>query len=303
MTATMHATRRDCKTFSIDACAKINLTLEVLGRRADGYHDIRSLAVGIDLRDGIRISPTDAASVSITCDEASLCSPDNLASQAASLMASRFDIRPGLHVEVTKRIPIGAGLGGGSADAAATIQLCNELYDLGLGPDELAALGAEIGSDVPLFFHLPCAVVRGRGEIVEATDLRWSGWVLLVHVQEVVPTIDVYRHWQASDKDRLLDVDLTAVRTAETADELNALLTNHLEPAVFRVASKVGRIHADLQRRGHGPLRVSGAGSILYKLFDNQQAANEAAARVVQEGFGITTMVVAAPVVATTLKT
>ena len=302
MTATMHPTRRDCKSASIDACAKINLTLEVLGRRADGYQDIQSLVLGIDLRDRVRISPTDETSASITCDVDSLCGPDNLAFQAAALMASRFDIAPGLHVEVTKRIPIGAGLGGGSADAAATIRLCNEAYELGLGPDELAALGADIGSDVPLFFHLPCAVVRGRGEIVEASDLRWSGWALLVDVQEVVPTIDVYRHWQSSDKDRLPDADLAAALTAETADELNALSTNHLEPAVFRVASRVGRVHADLQRRGHGPLRVSGAGSVLYKLFDNHQVANEAADRVAQEGFGITTMVVAAPVAATTLK-
>ncbi len=303
MTATMHPTRRDCKSASMEACAKLNLTLEVLGKRADGYHDIRSVAVGIDLRDGIRISATDAPSASITCNVESLVGPDNLVLQAASLMANRFHLAPGIHVELAKRIPIGAGLGGGSADAAATLRLCNDLYDLGLGPGELAALGATIGSDVPLFYHLPCAIVRGRGEIVQAVDLRWSGWALLVDVQEFVPTIDVYRQWKSSDRDRLPDADLTAILSAETAEELNALLTNHLEPAIFRVASRVARVHADLHRQGHGPLRVSGAGSVLYKLFDNQQTADDAAERVAKEALGITTMVVAVPVTATTLKT
>ena len=301
MTATMHPTRRDCKSFSIGACAKINLTLEVLGRRKDGYHEIRSLAVGIDLRDAIQISLTDEPTASITCDVKSLRGPDNLALQAATLMASRFDLAPGMHVDVAKRIPIGAGLGGGSADAAATIQLCNELFRLGLGPNELASLGADIGSDVPLFFHLPSAIMSGRGEIVEVSPLGWSGWVLLVLVGEVVPTDDVYGQWQPSDQDRLPVADLSAIRTAVNADDLNALLSNHLEPAVFRVASKVGRLHGELHDRGHGPLRVSGAGSVLYKLFDEQQAAHEAVDRVDREGLGVTTMIVAAPVELTTL--
>jgi len=302
VTATMHPTRRDCKSASIDPCAKINLTLEVLGRRVDGYHDIRSLAVGIDLRDGIRISLTDQPTASITCDVKSLDGRDNLASQAATLMASRFDLAPGIHVEVAKRIPIGAGLGGGSADAAATIQLCNELYGLGLDPGELASLGAHIGSDVSLFFHLPSAVMSGRGEVVEAAPLHWSGWVLLVLVDEVVPTADVYGQWQPSDRDRFPVADLSAIQAAVKADELNALLSNHLEPAVFRVASKVCRLHGELHHRGHGPLRVSGAGSVLYKLFDEQQAAHEAADRVDRESLGVTTMIVAAPVELTTLR-
>ena len=295
MNAATHTNSTATNPVLANPCAKINLSLEILGRRPDGFHELRSLAIGIDLRDRIRVSRTETAGVSIVCDVAALSDPSNLAARAAELIRSRFDVPGGIQVELTKSIPIASGLGGGSADAAAVLALCNEHFALGMRRDELAALGAEIGSDVPLYFSMPCALVSGRGEIVRPAALRWSGWVLLVITGEHVSTAEVYGELNSSEHSDAPWNDLSALLNAESAAELNAILTNQLEPAVFRVAPVVASMFEELHLRGHGPFRVSGAGSVMYKLFDEETAAQEAADKVAKECTHVTTMVVAAP--------
>lgn len=302
MDAATHTGRTLATSVVLDPCAKINLSLEVVGRRSDGFHDLRSIAVGVDVRDGVRLSRSKSADVTIACDVAELVGPSNLAMRAASLLAQRFALTSGLHVTLTKHIPIGSGLGGGSADAAAVLSLGNELCGLGLDRAALRSLGAEIGSDVPLFFDLPCASVSGRGEIVEPVPLKWRGWVMLVCTGAHVSTPEVYGAWLPSDVPTSNVPDPLQLLDADTAVELNERLVNQLEPAVFRVAPVVGEIFEELHHLGHGPLRVSGAGSVLYKLFDDKNAAYDAAQDAAQTCSRVTTMVVAAPVAFTPLR-
>ncbi len=245
---------------TVAACAKINLTLDVLGRRDDGYHELRSLVVGVDLCDTVRCHPLDRPQLVVDCSESSLAGRDNLAYQAALEFAGHCGIDPALRIELDKVIPVGGGLGGGSSDAAATLRVCNHVWNAGLDRAELSRLGARLGSDVPLFFFLPSAVVTGRGEQVEPVSLCWSGWVLLIMAGPGVPTAEVYRAWRHTDTARLpADMD-REVCAAAGAEELSGLLTNHLEAAVFRVSPRVARVYDELNRAGFGPLRVSGAG-------------------------------------------
>ncbi len=277
------------------APAKINLTLEVVGRRGDGYHELRSLVIGVDLCDRICCRLRGELGLELACSDAGLAGGDNLACRAAMKLARYIGREPDLGIELEKTIPVGAGLGGGSSDAAATLRLCNDLWKAGLDRDELAAIGAEIGSDVPLFFSLPSAVITGRGERVEPVTLSWSGWVLLAFAGVEVSTAEVFRAWRPTDGPRLPRETNGAIIRAATADEMSAMLSNRLEPAVFRVSPAVPRAYDELNRAGFGPMRVSGAGSAMYRLFDEEEAARHAAKTIKAMRIGITTSVVAAP--------
>jgi len=277
------------------AYAKINLTLGVLGKRPDGYHEIESVVIGVGLHDTIRCQRSDGAGVTVTCSDPTIPTSENLALLAANLLARQANSPPHVQIELQKSIPIGGGMGGGSSDAATVLQLCNRLWDVGLDGKALAELGASIGSDVPLFFSLPVAVVTGRGEHVESATLRWTGWVLLVFAEQVVPTPEVYAAFRATDISLRGSHVNSDVLHASTAETLSSMLYNDLESAVIRVAPEVGQLRQQLDGLGMGCWRISGAGSTLFRLFDEQQTAVEAAQRVAQQT-GKQTAVVAAPV-------
>lgn len=151
-------------TVNEEAHAKLNLTLEILGRRPDGYHEIASVMQTIDLHDDVTARPADG--IKVECDNPSLAGEANLAYRAAEALRRQAGINHGALITITKRIPVAAGLGGGSADAAAALRALNRMWALGLAPDRLAAIGAAVGSDVPFLVHGGGAHVRGRGEQV-----------------------------------------------------------------------------------------------------------------------------------------
>jgi 4-diphosphocytidyl-2-C-methyl-D-erythritol kinase len=289
------ATQRPASA-TASACAKINLTLEVLGSRDDGYHELRSLVIGVDLRDEIRCATRHENGVALSCSDPALDSDDNLVSLAARELAAYRDEELALSIALRKRIPVGGGLGGGSSDAAATLRLCDRLWNLGLDSAALAKVGARIGSDVPLFFSLPSAIITGRGEHVEPVALGWSGWVMLVFAGPGISTASVYREWNRSDGASEAGELYRPIIGAKTAKELSALVTNDLQPAVFRLSPAIAKIHDQLTRMGAGPLTVSGAGSTLFRLFDEKDEANRVAAMINEQELGVKISVVAAPV-------
>ncbi len=163
---------------TIEAHAKINLTLEVLARRADGYHEVASIIQTISLHDALTIEPAD--SLSLTCNRKDLETEDNLASRAAVLLRDHTGNADGARISIEKRIPVAAGLGGGSSDAAATLVGLNRLWGLGLGTEELTALAARLGSDVPFFVQGGTAIVLGRGERVRTLPAADIPWIVLL---------------------------------------------------------------------------------------------------------------------------
>ena len=152
------------------AAAKINWTLEVLGKRSDGYHEIRSVMQTIDLCDDITLSPADDVSLALDGDAGALANEGptaNLAYRAAQLLRERIGHAGGAEIGLTKRIPMAAGLGGGSSDAAAVLRGLRLLWRLDISDEDLADLGAQLGSDVPFFLRGGTAMASGRGEVIE----------------------------------------------------------------------------------------------------------------------------------------
>lgn len=292
------------------APAKINLTLEILGRRPDGYHELRSLVIGIGLSDELRATAEGELQVTIECDDPSLCGPSNLAARAAQLLLHRTGGR-GVRFVLQKRVPLAAGLGGGSSDAAAALRLCNDLWQLNLTRDEFKKLGAQVGSDVALFFDLPSAVMTGRGETVKPLPIAWRGYVVLVIPPVGVSTAKVYAAHELGDAqgesteagrnaaapaNRLGDTSL-AERIAEcrSAEEISELTINQLEPALFRVAPALRELLEQLAHLKLGRPRVSGSGSSMYLLFDDPHSAARAASIIQSRIPHVKTMTAAAP--------
>src|SRR5689334_10702080 len=157
---------------TVRAPAKVNLFLEVLRRRPDGYHDLATLMVAVGLYDTLELRDDPGGSVSLRCDHPQLSTgPDNLVVRAAELVRQTAGVTKGVAIRLWKRIPLAAGLAGGSSDAAATLAGLNRLWQLGWDRARLAELGARLGSDVAFFFSAPAAWCTGRGEVVEPLKL------------------------------------------------------------------------------------------------------------------------------------
>ena len=159
----------------LKAYAKINLTLEVLGRREDGYHEVATIMQTVGLYDTVRLTLAD--DIAISCDNSALASTENLAYKAAQLLREESGYTSGAHISIDKAIPVSAGLGGGSSDAAATLNGLNELWQLGMATSHLESLGARLGSDVPFLLQGGTAIGLGRGERIRRlppANIQWA---------------------------------------------------------------------------------------------------------------------------------
>src|SRR5713101_8468619 len=186
----------------VRAYAKINLTLDVLGRRADGYHDLATVMQTVDLYDTICLTATEDSQIHLVCSIPELSNDANLAVRAAQLLRQRLALRHGVLIELHKRIPVAAGLGGGSSDAAAVLRALQQWWQLPLPPSDLLNMAAALGSDVPFFLTGGLALCEGRGERVTtlAPYLPPSmHWLLLVKPALSVSTAAVFRSLSASD--------------------------------------------------------------------------------------------------------
>jgi 4-diphosphocytidyl-2-C-methyl-D-erythritol kinase len=247
------------------APAKLNLALEVLGRRPDGYHEIRSVVQTIDLADTVEVEP--AETLSVDARGLDLPSEQNLAFRAALALKERFGVRAGAAIRIAKRIPESAGLGGGSSDAAAVLRLLDCLWGLSLSVSELSETAAAIGSDVPLFLAGPAALVEGRGERAHPTSPLQQGAFALVTPQ-----------WQHPEKTRAVYSALrpTEYGTGHRAATLAQLLesgrlpcTMHCVNDLFPAARRVFPLLRELELALFGLGRwfsLAGAGPTLFSL-------------------------------------
>lgn len=274
------------------APAKVNLTLDVFGQRPDGFHALASLVVGVALYDALTLTARPAGSgIELRCDRSELpTNSENLVWQAAKALAETTGRSADVRIELTKRIPWGAGLGGGSSDAAATLAGLNALWDCGLDGEALGSVGSRIGSDVPLFFYLPAAFMRGRGELVERVECRRSHVVLLILPDVQVSTREVYAQ-HASGGVGGADQGLNwAELLAGPTENLSEQTSNGLEPAVFRTSGAVKALFEETRGRGLKQLRVSGSGSAMYGLFEEEEKA-QYWSRCIGDQAGVKTLV------------
>ncbi|HEY2589807.1 MAG TPA: 4-(cytidine 5'-diphospho)-2-C-methyl-D-erythritol kinase [Tepidisphaeraceae bacterium] len=191
-----------------------------------------------------------------------------------------------IRAKLQKRIPMGAGLGGGSSDAARTLLALNQLWGVGWAADDLSAFAARFGSDLPFFFHGPSSICRGRGEIVAPIGKPAPRWVVLILPEVSMPTPDVYRTFDAMGLGReadLSDEPDWASWTKLSSLELLPRLVNDLERPAFAIAPQLGELRRRIERIAGRPVRMSGSGSSLFTLFDEEDAAKEASARIVRD--------------------
>lgn len=261
------------------APAKINLSFEIKDRRADGFHEIETLMAPISLSDRLTIEANgnEDGGVLLSCDDLSLPTGEgNLVVRAAKLFREATNNRAGIKIALEKKIPHGAGLGGGSSDAASTLLGLNELFGAGLKEDNLIKLAAQLGSDVPFFIVRSAAICRGRGEIVSPIALSAHFNLLLLKPDFGVPTPWAYGRWKESGEIPGVDYspqDFGGVRFA-----------NDLERPVFEKFVLLGYIKTWLRRQPEvGAALMSGSGSTVFAVLRDDAAGEELAARAHKE--------------------
>ncbi|MBQ27347.1 MAG: 4-(cytidine 5'-diphospho)-2-C-methyl-D-erythritol kinase [Nitrospiraceae bacterium] len=276
------------------APAKINLILSVLDRRPDGYHNIWSLMQMLELHDSIVVScdmlpeAHDVAGshqkplpITLECSDARLpCNKENLVYRAAIAVMEKAAVYPKLHIRIIKQIPIAAGLGGGSSDAAATIQALNRLLRLGWGNAECAQIGAGIGSDVPFFFHGPTSIVRGKGSELFPVTVKSPRWVVLVKPPFDISTSWAYEQldeWRALQGERRRFTDDETVQTLlqspRSNEEIYPYCWNAFEQVMeerFPVLAMIRQEHHDF---GANLAMLAGSGSTVFGVYPSEDIA------------------------------
>jgi len=268
----------------VAARAKINLTLRVLSRRADGFHDILSWMHPIDWADELTVRPSSQAGVRLICDDAAIpAGRDNLILRAAEALARRTGRDPAYEVELRKRLPMGGGLGGGSADAAAMLLAMARFESIDANDARLADAAAEIGSDVPFFLGRGAMLASGRGTALQSAPAM-EGWAALVMPPFVVSTPAAYgacrprpltqnepQPWRRRDAAASSGTEISAHSNSAhpiSATACTKELVNDLTSAAITVEPRVAEVIQALQPLGQ-PVHMSGSGSTLFALFDD----------------------------------
>jgi 4-diphosphocytidyl-2-C-methyl-D-erythritol kinase len=252
----------------VPAYAKINLTLAVLGKRADGYHDLSSVMQTISLHDTLRLTPNRSGQITARSDSAELNTPDNLALRAAlALREAAGDESLGAEIELLKAIPSPGGLGGGSSDAASVLLALNALWQTRLPHERLTELAAMLGSDVPYFFSGGTALIAGRGEHVTPLPDAQPLWLVLARSPVVVSTAAVYRALSPADYATAGDSE-AIVQAIQQGEPLPLdRLSNSLEAPVLRDYPEIAATCGALVASGAPLVRMSGSGPTLYAPF------------------------------------
>ena len=260
------------------APAKINLSLRVLSRRNDGFHEIETLITPISLCDEINVEQRfGEQTIAFRCDDPSVPKgEDNLVVRAAKIFFEETKVNSGVSIELKKKIPHGAGLGGGSSDAASTLLALNELFGTNLPREALAKMAERIGSDVPFFIFQSAAVCKGRGELVSPTRLRERLSVLLLKPEFGVPTQWAYSRWR--DSREIPAVSYGAQRFDQQA------FVNDLERPVFEKFVFLAEIKMWLLKQPEvGAALMSGSGSTMFGVIRDHGDVDRLAARAKAE--------------------
>ena len=270
---------------TVKANAKVNFTLEVFGKRADGYHALRSVVMPITLSDTLDIEATDDGL--ITSDTGY---DDDLCAKAARILKSSVSSLPssvGAAIRVTKRIPAGGGLGGGSADAAAVLRALNELWKVGLSREELAEIGAQVGSDVPALVMGGPVVMEGRGERVEDLRLK-TGDLNLVLVNPGVhsSTKEVYAACEARPLDgENATAKMVAALRAGDVGAIAAALMNDLQAPAVKQHPEIADALVSLRTAGVIGAMMSGSGSSVFGLVADELEARRISSEMNARGY------------------
>lgn len=259
------------------APAKINLSLDVLRKReTDEYHDVEMIMTTIDLADRLELTSLDEDRIEISLESRYVPNDErNLAYRAAKVFKARFGIKKGVHIKIDKHIPVSAGLGGGSTDAAAVVRGLNRLWSLDLHPEELAPIAAKCGSDAPFSLYGETAIARGFGEKIEKLPAPPPCWVVLAKPNIGVSTRSIFQHVKVEE---LIHPDNEALIEALYEGDFHKIcqhIGNSLEPITMALHPEVKRIKETMKNLGAPGVLMSGTGPTVYGLVEHHQKAKK----------------------------
>jgi 4-diphosphocytidyl-2-C-methyl-D-erythritol kinase len=264
------------ETLRLDAPAKVNLRLEILRKREDGYHEIRTLFQKISLCDSLQFTLKRGRGISISTDHPHLpVGKRNLVYRAAAMVLDTSDYRGGVSIRIEKRVPIGAGLGGGSSNAATTLRALNEMLGTGLRKKEMAEMGVEIGADVPFFLTQGAAIGTGIGEKLEKVEVP-QFWYLLINPDFEVSTRWAYQHVVLTKRRFHSNIH----EFLGTSSGISDMLRNDLEEVVKASYPQINKMKEILCSAGAAGALMSGSGPTVFGVFPAEGSASEAYRRI-----------------------
>lgn len=273
------------KQITRKAYAKINLGLDVLRRREDGYHEVKMIMQTIDLYDTLEFTVSEDEGVTLVINGSSLSAgEDNLICKAARLLLADAGIAKGVNITLEKRIPIAAGMAGGSSDAAATLWGMNELFDLGYSKQELQALGVKLGADIPYCLSGGTAVSEGIGEILTPLSSPPACHLVVAKPDIDVSTKYVYEHLQADKLTYHPDIDgmADAINNGDLSG-ITKRMGNVLETVTIPAYPVIDRIKECMKKAGADNALMSGSGPTVFGIFEKKENAETAADRIKRE--------------------
>jgi len=262
-------------SITIEAPAKVNLFLEVSGRRPDGYHEIESIFQAISIFDTVVIETTASGPVIVSCNVEALETPENLAVRAARAFREAAGLKCGVRIDLEKRIPVEAGLGGGSSDAAAVLVGLNRLAGAPFTNDALREMAGRLGSDVPFFIEGGTALARGRGEVLEHVDLPCELYFVVLYPGFGTSTEEVYKNLnlKLTGQKRNAKVLWELMRSGKL-DAAGEEFFNRLEETAIALDDRLGKLKLLMSgRTGGASVLVSGSGSSLFSAFADKDRA------------------------------
>jgi 4-diphosphocytidyl-2-C-methyl-D-erythritol kinase len=278
---------RRINSITLQAPAKINLFLDVINKRKDGYHNIATIFQKISLHDIIKVKIIKKG-ISIDCRYPGVpANKANLACKAARLMMREFGLGKGVHIHIRKNIPPAAGLGGGSSDAASVIIAINQLFDLGLSRPRLSKIAKNIGADIPFFVHgYDCAIGRGIGERLKQVkhNRLWHVLILLPGLRLYTKTIYSCLSLPLTKTRHSVNIIAHALKDKRRSKDLSKFLYNRLEDAVLPQYPVVRQAKEILSLYNTKGILLSGSGPAVFALFDKRKEAMRARERIGKEG-------------------
>ncbi|HPX61838.1 MAG TPA: 4-(cytidine 5'-diphospho)-2-C-methyl-D-erythritol kinase [Deltaproteobacteria bacterium] len=268
------------KTITLQAPAKVNYLLDVIGRRPDGYHELRMVMQRVGLCDEITITLNDDDQLTVTCGIKGVPDgPGNIAWKAARAILDLAGSKQGAAITINKRIPSAAGLGGGSSDAASVLMGMNELLELKLSDQQMMDIGVTLGADVPFFIFKQTALAEGIGEKLSAMPPMPRLWVLLVNPGVHVSTGWVYNNLQLTNRSGLARLP----ELFSSIDDVCAMLSNDLESVTIPAFPVIDEIKQRMLMLGAVASMMSGSGPTVFGLFRDKTTAESACEAITQD--------------------
>lgn len=263
------------------ARGKVNLTLDVLGKYPDGYHQVEMIMQSVALADEVTLTRTKD-SISLTSEHPEVpLGPENLAYKAAELLKTKYQIEDGVQIQIRKQIPVSGGMAGGSTNGAAVLVGLNQLWNLQLSQEELMRIGFQLGADVPFCILGGTAIARGKGEALEALPPAPQLWLVLVKPSFGVSTAQVYGHLDLTNLGTRPETS-TMVKALATANltEICSNLVNVLESVTLKLYPQVALIKQQMRAAGAVETLMSGSGPTVFGLARDEQHAQQVAAHL-----------------------